>query len=180
MHHLPGRLGEASVKRSSFRRRVPRPSRRGLAQLSLRRGKGGWGRRSAPPRRWCPQGPPSPVLHAGSAETIQNARCQRSRALHVGRGKAVRWQGSKVEPSSPPGPPTAPSPSPTQKKTRTQNFCHTINIFVSSHFPNGLPAAELLNRKLNCALSCRVPRFSIEGYKGPFEVFLSPNSEPFA
>lgn len=43
---------------------------------------------------------------------------------------------------------------------------HNEYIRVSSHSPNGLPAAEVLNSELNWALSCRIPPFSIAGYKG--------------
>lgn len=95
----------------------------------------GWGTRPAPPGRWSPQGPPSPVLCTGVTATIQKPGCQTSWPFHVGRGAVVqvaRTQGGAFFPSGSTAP---PHPRP-RKGHAHKNFCHAINIFA---FPPTFP-----------------------------------------
>lgn len=97
----------------------------------------GWGTPPTPPGRWHPQGRPSRALSSGVAATIPRTPGLGPAGLCTWAGATrFRWQGSKAEPSSPPGPPSAP-PHPRPRKGHAhKNFCHTINIFA---FPPTFP-----------------------------------------
>lgn len=102
------------------------------------RGRGGRAGARVPPRpgRWRPQSPPSGASRSGVAAAVPKAQAARRAGLSTWAETTwFRWQGSKAEPSSPPGPPTAPLPRP-RKGHAHKNFCHTINIFA---FPPTFP-----------------------------------------
>lgn len=106
----------------------------------------GRGTRPAPPVRWCPRVRPALFGARGVAATIQKVLAARQAGLSTwAETMLFRWQGSKAEPSSPPGPPTAPPHPPTQKRTRTQKTFATLLTYSRS-----LPLSQW-------ATSCRTP-----------------------